>query len=167
MPIPTRQPPKALVAEKKPVFRVIAQNRSAFHNYAILERHEAGLVLLGTEIKSVREGKVDLSDAYAAAESGELWLLNAHIAPYSKGGIHNHQPRRPRKLLLHRQELIKLTDQAAQRGFTIVPLRVYIKGRVAKVELGLGRGKRQYEKRERIAERDAEREMQRAMRRRV
>lgn len=163
----TRQRPQAAPAAKKPAFRVIAQNRAAFYAYTILDRHEAGLVLQGTEIKSVREGKVDLRDAYAAPENGELWLLNAHIAPYSKGGVHNHDPRRRRKLLLHRNELVKLTAEAAQRGFTIVPLRLYIKGRVAKVELGLARGRRQYEKRERIAERDAEREMQRAIRRTV
>lgn len=164
---PTRQRPEAAPAAKKPAFRVIAQNRAAFYAYAILDRYEAGLVLQGTEIKSVREGNVDLRDAYAAPENGELWLLNAHIAPYSKGGIRNHEPRRRRKLLLHRSELVRLTAEAAQRGFTIVPLRLYIKGRVAKVELGLARGKRQYEKRERIAERDAEREMQRAIRRAV
>ncbi|MSQ13913.1 MAG: SsrA-binding protein SmpB [Dehalococcoidia bacterium] len=164
--VPTaRQRPQPAPAQKKPAFRVIAQNRAAFYDYAILDRYEAGLVLQGTEIKSVREGKVDLRDAYATPENGELWLLNAHIAPYSKGGIHNHDPRRKRKLLLHRNELVKLTAEAAQRGYTIVPLRLYIKGRVAKVELGLARGQRQYEKRDRIAERDAERDMQRAIRR--
>lgn len=167
MPIPTRSRPSPPAPDRKPPFRVIAQNRAAFYEYTILDRYEAGLVLQGTEVKSVREGKVSLSDSYAAPENGELWLLNAHIAPYSKASVHNHEPRRPRKLLLHRQELVKLAAQVAQRGYTIVPLRLYIKGRVAKVELGLARGKRQYEKRERIAEREAEREMQRAVRRAV
>ena len=163
----TRQRPPKPAEPARPALRVIAQNRSAFYDYTILATVEAGLALQGTEIKSVREGKVDLRDAYAFPENGELWMVNAHIAPYSKGGVHNHEPRRRRKLLLHREEIGRLTGQVAQRGYTLVPLRLYIKGRVAKVELGLASGKRQYEKRERIAEREAEREIQRGMKRRV
>ncbi|MSQ11955.1 MAG: SsrA-binding protein SmpB [Dehalococcoidia bacterium] len=164
---PTRPTSSAASSAAKPKLLVIAQNRAVFANYTILESFEAGLILQGTEIKSLREGRVDLSDAYAFPENGELWLLNAHIPLYSKGGPHNHEPRRKRKLLLHHSEIVQLTAGVAQKGFTIVPLRLYIKKRVAKVELGLAKGKRQYEKRERIAEREVDRQIQRAMRRRV
>jgi SsrA-binding protein len=149
----------------KPRITTIASNRAAHYNYAITSTVEAGVALLGTEIKAVREGRVDLRDAYASIENGEAWLNNAHISPYSKGSVHNHLPRRRRKLLLHREEIARLAGQVAQRGYTLIPLRLYIKGRVAKVELGLGKGKRQYEKRERIAERAVERDIQRAIRR--
>ena len=146
--------------------RSIALNRRALYNYEILERHEAGLVLTGSEIKSVRAGRVDLSDGYARPENGELWLVNAHIASYSQGGIYNHDPLRPRKLLLHKDQIAGLAAGVGRKGLTIVPLRLYIKGHVAKVELGLARGRRQYDKRKVIAQRDADREMERAMRRR-
>lgn len=152
---------------KKPLVRVVATNRKAYYDHAISETYEAGLVLLGTEIKSIREGKVDLRDAYAYPENGELWLHNAHIAPYAKASVYNHLSTRPRKLLLHRKELSTLMGQVTQKGYTLIPLRLYIKGRVAKIELGLARGKRQYEKRETIARREAQREMQRALRRRA
>ena len=169
--MPSSQPgrpgaPRPPTPARKPAIQNVARNRSAFFNYAIVETHEAGVVLQGTEIKSVRDGQVDLSESYAFPQNGELWLLNAYIAPYSKGGVHNHEPRRRRKLLLHRTELHKLATQVAQRGYSIVALRMYIKGRVAKVEIGLGKGKRQYEKRESIAERETNREIQRALRRR-
>ena len=146
--------------------RVISINRKALHDYEILERVEAGLALTGTEIKSIRAGRANLRDAYARPDRGELWLVNAHIAPYSQGGIYNHEPLRPRKLLLHKKQIIELVSEVGQRGLTIVPLRLYIKGHVAKVELGLARGRRQYDKRKVIAQRDAEREMERAIRRR-
>jgi len=144
--------------------KAVAVNRQAFHDYQILERYEAGLVLTGTEIKSLRAGKVDLRSAYARPLDGELWLLNSHIAPYDPSGIFNHDPTRPRKLLLHREEIIKLTSEVAQKGLTMVPLRLYIKGHVAKVELGLARGKRQYDKRRTIINRELDLAARRATR---
>ena len=151
--------------EKKDSTRTLAVNRKALHDYDILERHEAGLVLSGTEIKSVRAGRVDLRGAFARPVDGELWLYDAHIAPYEKAGWSNHEPRRPRKLLLHREEIDELTGKVAQKGLTLVPLRMYVKGHVAKVELGLARGRKQYDKRRAIIERDVEREAQRELRR--
>ena len=142
-------------------FKVITVNRKAFRDYEILERLEAGLVLTGTEIKSIRAGRANVGDAYARPAGGELWLVGAHIAQYSQGGIYNHEPARPRKILLHREQLAQLVSAANQKGLTIVPLRLYIRHHVAKVELGLARGRRQYDKRKVIARRDAEREMSR------
>ena len=151
-------------AETKTNDRVISINRKAFHDYEITERHEAGLVLTGTEIKSVRAGRVDLRDAYARPEGGELWLMNAHIATYDAASIYNHDPRRPRKLLLHRDEIAELTAAVAQKGLTLVALRLYIRNHVAKVELGLARGKRQYDKRRAIIDRELDMAARRAMR---
>lgn len=150
--------------ETKSGNRVISVNRRAFHNYEIIERHEAGLVLTGTEIKSVRAGRVDLRDGYARPIDGELWLVNAHIATYDAASIFNHDPRRSRKLLMHRDEIEELTAAVAQKGLTLVALRVYIKRHVAKVELGLGRGKRQYDKRRAIIDRELDMAARRAMR---
>ena len=144
-------------------FRTAATNRRAFFNYEILERVEAGLVLTGTEIKSVRAGKVDLSDGYARVRDGEMWLLNTYIAPYDPASQFNHDPRRPRKLLLHRTEIAELESAIAEKGLTLVALRVYIKRHVAKVELGLARGKRQYDKRRTIINREMDREARRAV----
>ena len=143
-------------------YKVITVNRKALHDYDILERVEAGLVLAGTEIKSIRAGRANLRQAYARPEGGELWLVGAHIAQYPQGGIYNHEPTRSRKLLLHRDQLAQLVGAVTQKGLTIVPLRLYIRNHVAKVELGLARGRRQYDKRKVIARRDAEREMRRA-----
>jgi len=143
-------------------YKVITVNRKALHDYDILERVEAGLVLAGTEIKSIRAGRANIRQAYARPEGGELWLVGAHIAQYPQGGIYNHEPTRPRKLLLHRDQLAQLVGAVTQKGLTIVPLRLYIRNHVAKVELGLARGRRQYDKRKAIARRDAEREMRRA-----
>ena len=123
--------------------RTVATNRKAFFDYEILDRYEAGLVLTGTEIKSIRAGKIDLRDAYARPQNGELWLVNAHIAPYDAGSVNNHDPKRPRKLLMHREEIAKLKSIVAEKGVTIVALSLFIKGHVAKVGLGLARGKRQ------------------------
>ena len=143
--------------------RTAATNRRAFFDYEILERHEAGVVLTGTEIKSVRAGKVDLSDGYARVRNGEMWLHNTYIAPYDPASQFNHDPRRLRKLLLHRDEIRKLESDVAEKGLTLVALRIYIKGHVAKVELGLARGKRRYDKRQAIINRDMDREARRAV----
>ena len=147
--------------------KVVATNRRAFYNFNILDRIEAGLVLTGTEIRSVRAGQVEIRDAYARPQDGELWLVNAHIAPYSAGNIYNHDPKQPRKLLLHKREIAELTAEVNQKGLTLVPLQIYIKKHMAKVELGLARGKRQYDKRKTIMERDQKLEARRAIQRAV
>ena len=143
--------------------RTAASNRRAFYNYEILEKHEAGIMLTGTEIKSIRAGKVDIGDGYARVRDGEMWLHNAYIAPYDPASQFNHDPRRLRKLLMHRDEIIKLESEVAEKGLTLVALRIYIKRHVAKVELGLARGKRQYDKRQAIISRDMDREARRAV----
>jgi SsrA-binding protein len=144
------------------VAKTVAVNRKARHDFSIEETVEAGIVLTGTEIKSIRAGKVNLSDAYARMEGGEAWLIGAHIAPFEGGNRNNHEPRRTRKLLLHRRQIDELLGRAAAKGLTIVPLRLYIteKGH-AKVEIGLARGKRLYDHRRDIAERDARRALER------
>jgi len=144
-------------------FRVITVNRRAYHDYDILENLEAGLVLTGTEIKSVRAARVNIQHAFARLERGEMWLFNSHIAQYTQGNIYNHEPTRPRKLLLHGKEIGKLAGTAAQKGLTIVVLRLYIKGHVAKVQLGLAKGRKLYDKRRVIIEREQEREIGRRM----
>ncbi|MCI0440216.1 MAG: SsrA-binding protein SmpB [Chloroflexi bacterium] len=146
--------------------RTITVNRKARFDYDIEDSMEAGLVLTGSEIKAIREGRVNLSDAYAKPENGELWLHNAHISEYSASGPHNnHDPKRPRKLLLHKEQIADLTRHVAEKGRTIVPLKLYITRHVAKVELGLARGRKQYDKRRAIIDREREREAQDAMRR--
>ena len=155
---------KKQVSKSNPNNRALASNRQAFFNYEILDRCEAGLVLTGTEIKSIRAGRADLRDCYARAQAGEMWLVNAYIAPYQSASFYNHDPRRARKLLLHREEIAKFSATAAEKGLTIVALRIYIKNHVAKVELALAKGKRQYDKRRAIMERDLDREAMRAMR---
>ena len=145
--------------------KTLATNRKAYHNYHIEDSLEAGIVLTGTEIKSIRAGRVSLGDAYVRPEAGELWLMNAHIARYEAGSYLSHEPTRPRKLLLHRKEIEILTSKVVGKGFTLVPLKLYIKGNIAKVEIALGRGKKLYDKRESIARREADREMGRALRR--
>jgi SsrA-binding protein len=142
---------------------VITVNRKAYHNYHIQESLEAGIVLKGSEIKSIRAGKVNLSDAYARPENGELWLHNSHIASYDAASYNTHEPTRPRKLLLHRKEINSLAGKVVQKGLTLVPLRLYIKHGVAKVELGMAKGKKLYDKKEAIARRDTDREIERAM----
>ena len=141
--------------------KTITTNRKAYHNYHIQDGVEAGIVLTGTEIKSIRAGRVNLADAYVRPERGELWLLNAHIARYEAGSYMSHEPMRPRKLLLHRKEVEALTSKVVERGLTLVPTRLYIKGNLAKVEVALARGKKLYDKRETIMRRDVEMEMQR------
>ncbi len=143
--------------------RTIASNKKAFHDYVIEERYEAGLVLTGSEVKSLREGRANLKDAYARVLNDEVFLLGAHISPYAAESYQNHDPTRTRKLLLHRKEIQRLVGKTAQRGLTLVPLRLYWKDGRAKVELGLARGKRQYDKREAERRREAQREIAKAM----
>ena len=146
--------------------RVVATNRKARHDYHILETIEAGIVLLGPEVKSLRAGRVSLSDAYARMQEGEAYLLNLHISPYDPATRFNADPRRRRKLLLHRREIRRLTGKTEERGLTLVALRIYFRRGVAKVELALARGKRQYDKRQSLARKDARREVERARSRR-
>ena len=146
--------------------KLIAQNRKARHDYLIEETVEAGLQLAGTEVKSCRDGKVNLADSYASIRDGEAWLLQCHISPYSHGNRANHDPMRPRKLLLHRREIEELAAQVSQGGRTLVPLRLYFKHGLAKAEIAVARGKKSYDKRASIAKRDADRQIQRELGRR-
>ncbi|RKD21879.1 SsrA-binding protein [Ammoniphilus oxalaticus] len=147
--------------------KVIAQNRKAFHDYHIEDRYEAGIVLTGTEIKSIRAGRVNLRDSFAQVRRGEAFLHNMHISPYEQGNRHNHEPLRMRKLLLHRQEIDRIFGMMREKGYTLVPTRLYLKNGLAKVEVALARGKKQYDKREAIKQRDAKREMDRAIKDRL
>lgn len=142
--------------------KLVATNRKARHEYFIEETYEAGIALTGTEIQSVRQGRVSLADAYAEVRNGEVFLINAHIAEYDFGNRFNHDPRRPRKLLLHKKEIMRLDSRVRERGYTIVPLKMYIVRGYAKVEIALAKGKKTWDKRRDIAERDARREMDRA-----
>ena len=142
---------------------VVTTNRKAYHDYFIEETYEAGISLLGTEVKSIREGRVNLKDSYAIIKNNEVFLLNCHISPYSHGNLQNHEPLRTRKLLLKRREIDKLWGKLSQQGFTLVPLKIYFKKGKAKVEIGLVKGKRKYEKREALKEKEAKREIQRHM----
>lgn len=147
--------------------KTVAQNRKARHEYFILGSFEVGIVLSGTEIKSVRDGRVNLKDGFAAVERGELWLYNVHISPYEKGTIYNKDPLRARKLLVHKAEIRRFVEKTREKGLTLVPLKMYLKeGRRAKIELAVAKGKQLHDKRDSAAERDAEREMSRALRRR-
>lgn len=146
--------------------KVISVNRQAYHDYFVERTVEAGISLVGTEIKSIREGKVNLRGAYAIVRNGELWLENAHIAVYEHGNRYNHDPVRTRKLLLHQREIQQLEAMVATKGLTLIPLKLYLKSGRAKVELGLCRGKKLYDKREAIAERDVKREIERVIRKR-
>jgi len=142
--------------------KTIATNRKAYHNYHIGESIEAGIVLTGSEIKSVRGGRVSLGDAYVRPERGELWLMNAHIARYDASSYMSHEPKRARKLLLHRKEINNLASKVSEKGLTLVPTKLYIKGSIAKVEVALAKGKKLYDKREAISRREVERELARA-----
>ncbi len=141
----------------------IATNRKALHNYHILEGFEAGIALTGTEIKSIRASHVSLAEAYVKPEKGELWLLGAHIARYDADGYNSHEPTRPRRLLLHRKQIKMLAGEVKQKGLTLVPLSIYIKDSLAKVEVALAKGKKQYDKRAVIAKRDTDREIDRTL----
>jgi SsrA-binding protein len=145
--------------------RTVADNRRAFYDYTIEDRLEAGIALTGTEIKSIRAGKVNLREGYARIEKGEAWLLGVHISPWSHAGHTQHEPLRKRKLLIHRAEIVSLGTKAAQKGATLVPLRMYLKGGRAKIELALARGKRKYDKREAIKKREMQRELEEARKR--
>ncbi|MDQ3878118.1 MAG: SsrA-binding protein SmpB [Actinomycetota bacterium] len=146
--------------------KLITNNRRARHDYFVEETFEAGLQLTGTEVKSCRDGRANLTDAYATVTGGEAWLLQCHISPYSHGNRENHDPERPRKLLLHKEEIEKLEEAASQQGRTLVPLRLYFKHGLAKAEIAIARGKRAYDKRQTQASRDAERQMRRELGRR-
>jgi SsrA-binding protein len=152
--------------QRENAFKVISVNRQAYHDYTVEQTVEAGIALVGTEIKSIRDGKVNLRGSYALIRNGEAWLENAHIAVYDFGNRFNHEPLRRRKLLLHRREIQQLEHKVATKGLTLIPLKLYLKGGHAKLELGLCRGKKLYDKREAIAERDVKREMERIVRQR-
>ena len=144
----------------------VATNRKALHDYEVLKRIEAGLALLGSEIKSIRQGRIQIREAYARPEGGELWLLNAHIARYDPAGPASHEPTRKRKLLLHKSQIRELSRAVLEQGLTLVPLRLYLKDGIAKIEIALVRGRKRYDKRAAIAKRDADREIARAVRHR-
>ena len=151
------------MAQHQEEFKLVSDNRKAYHDYFILEKIEAGLVLTGTEVKSAREGRVQLREAYADVVNGEAWLMNAHFSPYSHGNIFNHEPTKKRKLLLHRKEIDKITGKALEKGLTLIPLRMYLKHGLLKCEIAICRGKKLHDKREATAEREQEREAQKAM----
>jgi SsrA-binding protein len=151
------------LAETKEAIKIVADNRKALHDYFILERFEAGMVLRGTEIKAAREGKVQLRDGYAEILGGEVWLMNAHISPYSHGNIFNHEPMAKRKLLLHKREIEKLANKTREKGLTLVPLKMYLKNGLLKCELGVAKGKKHYDKRAAEQAKDQEREARQMM----
>lgn len=146
--------------------KIIAQNRKAYHDYTIEDEMEAGIALTGMEIKSVRAARVNLRDSYVQIRNGEAWLMNCHISPYDPASRENVEPLRSRRLLLHKREIARLQSRVAERGWTVVPLKVYLKDNRAKVQIALAHGKRQYDKREAIAKRDAQREVERALKQR-
>ena len=145
--------------------KVVTSNRRARHDHEILETYEAGMVLVGSEVKSLRDGQANLKDSYAVVRDGELWLIGCHIAPYAFSRLGGHVPERERKLLLHRREIDRVAAKTAEKGLTLVPLRIYFQDGKAKIELGLGRGKRTYDKRQSLKAKEQKREMDRAMRR--
>jgi len=147
--------------------KTVAINRRARHEYEVDETLEAGLVLSGTEIKSIRAGRVNLAEAYARIEHGEAWLIGAHIAPYEQGNRNNHEPTRTRKLLMHRDQIAELVGRTQAKGYTLVPLKLYIRNGMAKLELGVARGKKAHDKRRAIAERDMRRELERTTKERI
>ena len=154
------------MAKDKNTDTLVAQNKKAYHDYFVDDTYEAGISLFGTEVKSVRQGKVNLKDSYVSVKTGEAFLIGAHISPYEKGNIFNRDPLRSRKLLLHKKEISKLIGLTSQEGYTLIPLKMYFKGSYVKVLLGVCRGKKNYDKREDIARRDAKRDMDRALKER-
>jgi SsrA-binding protein len=152
------------MAEKKKQGRVIAQNKKAYHDYFVDEKYETGIALFGTEVKSLRAGTVNLKDSYCEIRGGEIYAVGFHISPYDHGNIFNHEPLRDKKLLMHKKEILKLHGLVAQKGFTLVPLSLYFSGSRVKMEIGLCRGKKLYDKRDDMAKRDAKRDIERTMR---
>ena len=152
------------MADKKTQSKIIAQNKKAWHDYFVDEKYEAGIALYGTEVKSVRAGAVNLKDSYCSIKNGEIFILGMHISPYEKGNIFNREPLRDKKLLMHKREIMKLGGLITQKGYTLVPLSLYFSGKNVKVEIGLCRGKKLYDKRDALAEKQAGREMDRRMR---
>ena len=151
------------MAEKQGT-KIITQNRKAYHDYFVDEKYEAGIALFGTEVKSIRQGSVNLKDSYCSIKDGELFLIGMHVSPYEKGNIFNREPLRDRKLLMHKREIMKLGGLMTQKGYTLVPLSLYFSGKNVKVELGLCRGKKLYDKRDALAEKQTNREIDRRMR---
>ena len=151
------------MADKKTDSRIIADNRKARHDYFVIETYEAGIELFGTEVKSLRAGGCNLKDSYCEIDKGEMFALGVHISPYEQGNIFNREPLRPKKLLLHKTEIMKLTGLVSREGYTLVPLSLYFKGSRVKMAIGLCKGKKNYDKRETIAKRDADRDIERAM----
>ena len=151
------------MADKKPNGKIIAQNKKAWHDYFVDEKYEAGIALFGTEVKSVRAGQVNLKDSYCSVKNGELFVIGMHISPYEKGNIFNREPRRERKLLMHKREIMKINGMLTQKGYTLIPLSLYFSGKNVKVELGLCRGKKLYDKRDSIATKETNREIDRKM----
>lgn len=151
------------MADKKDNIKVIARNKKASHEYFILEKYECGIELFGTEVKSIRQGKVNLTDAYASVDNGEVFVKGMNISPFEQGNIFNRDPLRHKKLLMHKKEIMKLFGQLKTQGYALIPLSVYLKGSRVKVEIGLCKGKKLYDKREDIAKRDAKRNMDRTM----
>ncbi len=149
--------------KEKPAEKLVAQNRAASYHYHLLEKYEAGMVLVGTEVKALRDGRANIRDAYAVVRAGAVWLLNAHIAAYLPGGPFNHEPLRPRKLLLNRAEIFKLAGKTQQKGLTLIPLRIYFREGIAKCEIALARGKKQYDRRQTEREKEARREADEAI----
>ncbi len=154
------------MAEQKGKLKMVCDNRKARHEFHFLETYEAGIELFGTEVKSLRAGQANLQDAYAKVENGEMWLYNMHISPYAMGNRFNREPKRPRRLLLHKQEIIKLYSKVREKGLTIVPVKVYFNGSLAKVEIALAQGKKLYDKREDLVARAVRRDTERALKER-
>ncbi len=146
--------------------KIVARNRKARHDYEILDTYEAGMVLMGSEIKSIRAGRVNMAEGYVQHKAGEMWLVNAHISPYEEAGVYGHEPLRARKLLLHRKEIEELHDAIRIKGFTLVPLQLHLRNGRAKLEVAVARGKKKYDKRETLRRKDAQRQMDRALKER-
>jgi SsrA-binding protein len=158
--IPVAKPTKK---QEKPAEMLVAQNRAASYNYHLLEKLEAGMVLLGTEVKSLREGKANLRDAYAVIRAGDVWLLNCHIGEYLPGGGYNHSPLRTRKLLLHKEQILKLERKTDEKGLTLVPLKIYFRDGIAKCEIAVAQGKKKWDRRQTEKDKEAKREVGEAM----
>lgn len=152
------------MAKKEKAIKIVCQNKQARRNFFIDDTYEAGMVLVGTEVKALREGRANLTDSFAAVKDDEVYLHDMHISPYSHGNRYNHEPRRRRKLLLHRREIRRIYGKTRERGFTLIPLKVYFKNGKAKVEIGIGKGKKLYDKRDDLKRRDDKRDMERALR---